>query len=190
MTLLRPTALATAIVVTLLTPLAATAPADGAARGAPRSQDSLSGVSCPRPSFCMAVGQRADGAHGALAELWNGKRWRVLATPTVTGPHGGSNLFNVSCVSAARCLALGQKNTASSSLSVSFVEVWNGLRWRVMDLRVPRDAQLAGISCGRRTCMIVGEYLTSAGSYPLAMQLRGTRLRLLKPRVPRGRQPG
>src|ERR1700685_4476201 len=61
-----------------LVPAARRAWAAGAARPA-----MLSGVSCVRPSWCLAVGT-AFGAHGAsqdLAETWNGTSWRPPASP-------------------------------------------------------------------------------------------------------------
>lgn len=45
----------------------------------------LAAVSCASAKFCAAVGQTAawetaDGASGALAETWNGKKWELVAT--------------------------------------------------------------------------------------------------------------
>jgi hypothetical protein len=53
--------------------------------------DSLSGISCARASFCVAVGGYHDplGALHSLAEEWNGSGWRVL--PGAVG-HGLSGV--------------------------------------------------------------------------------------------------
>lgn len=188
MVLARPSALATAMAVALLVPLASTASAEGSARANPPQQDALTSVSCPRPTFCMAVGYRAYGARGALAETWNGRRWRVLATPSLTGRGGRSLLQAVSCVSTTRCVAIGSKSRTSSSPSSPVVEQWNGTRWRLLDLRFPAQTFLGRLSCLRRACMIVGSHTVGTlGRYvPLAGQLRGTRLRLVKAVLPRG----
>ena len=43
----------------------------------------LDAVSCDGPD-CLAVGYRTiRGLQHTLAELWNGKKWRILATPTL-----------------------------------------------------------------------------------------------------------
>jgi hypothetical protein len=43
----------------------------------------LGAVSCGK-SYCLAVGHRTvNGAVRTLAELWNGKSWKILATPAV-----------------------------------------------------------------------------------------------------------
>jgi len=43
---------------------------------------SLSSVSCPAASNCMAVGDFLGLGNGmALAEPWNGTRWSIVTTP-------------------------------------------------------------------------------------------------------------
>lgn len=188
MALPRMTSLAAAVALALLIPLTAIAPVQGATRMTPPPPDQLTGVSCPQPNVCLAVGERADGTKGALAERWNGKRWRVLATPTLTGPGGRSGLGNVSCVSTSRCVALGLRARTAVGPSTAIAEEWNGARWRLLHVRFPRGSFPVGISCVRRACMIVGQRLVgpSGRISALADLLTGTRLRLLKPAVAKG----
>jgi len=60
-------------------------------------------VSCVRPTWCMAVGNAFGRYQPAkdLAEIWNGKSWRLVATPA------GAGLASVSCASTRYCLAFG-----------------------------------------------------------------------------------
>jgi len=68
----------------------------------PGDTAALAGISC-RTTFCLAVGySNAAGSSGALAELWNGKTWSLLATPQ---PSGG--LFGVSCMRTTLCFGVG-----------------------------------------------------------------------------------
>ena len=52
-----------------------------------RHGSSLEGVACWRRSWCLATGGQvsSSGALLTLAESWNGRRWRVLATPSPVG---------------------------------------------------------------------------------------------------------
>ena len=182
-------ALAIPVAAALLIPLTAIAPAEGAAPAPIPPQNALISVSCPRPNACMAVGYRDGGSQGALAERWNGKRWRVVSTPTLTGPGGQSELVAVSCQTASLCLALGWSRSRTNVFNgIGVVEKWNGIRWRVLDVRFPKAWFVQGMSCVRRACMIVGSIQNPrAGQLlPLAALLTGTRLRQLRPAVPRG----
>jgi hypothetical protein len=84
-------------------------------------QSSLTGVSCPQPTFCMAVGA-AGGPYQFLAEDWNGTKWSVVKTPAwpnnTAEPYG---LSAISCVSAKFCMAVGALESAA----------WNGTSWTV-----------------------------------------------------------
>jgi len=71
------------------------------------------GVSCASASACIAVGsygQDPTGGdfEGTLAEGWNGKTWARQSIPSPSGGGDGqSELFGVSCTSAAACIAVG-----------------------------------------------------------------------------------
>jgi hypothetical protein len=118
-----------------------------AAAGAPRhpvlatsgiSPTELAGVSCTRPSWCMAVGHYTgrSGRRHALAQIWNGTSWRVLSPP-------GRALTGVSCSARSFCMASGGPTGA---------ERWDGRAWRTM--ASPKDG-VGGVSCGtRKLCMV------------------------------------
>jgi hypothetical protein len=103
----------------------------------------LAGVSCVRPTWCMAVGT-ALGAHNApqnLAEIWNGTSWRLVATPSGTG------LARVACSATWYCLAFGEGGRNTPAFR------WNGRIW----LKIPEPRGASSVpSCASRTMCIVG----------------------------------
>jgi hypothetical protein len=124
----------------------------------PGSMDSLAAVSCASRSACMAVGSyetitptkpKPHVQFLNLAELWNGRAWKLLATPE----HGtGNQLTGVSCTAPGRCVAVGW------SLAGTIAESWNGSLWRLMPTPNPApEIVLNSVSCATRTdCVTVG----------------------------------
>jgi hypothetical protein len=118
----------------------------------------LTGVSCPAPDACVAVGSSANGAR-TLAERWNGARWTVQHTPDI-GHIGYSALTAVSCATAASCMAVGTYNDGVSGIA----ERWDGTRWTIRRLPVPpvppgeeSSVDPASVSCTSATaCTTVG----------------------------------
>ncbi len=99
----------------------------------------FSAISC-RGTWCMAVGHYTDRSHTkhALAETWNGTRWRRVANPPGRDPR------TVTCSAAWFCLAQGGPTGLIR---------WNGRTWRKM-AGPPRGTQL--VSCGSRSlCMAI-----------------------------------
>lgn len=125
-----------------LAPVAAQAaqPAGAAAghRGA-----SLVAVSCPTATFCLAVGgHSAPGGRRSLAEEWNGKAWRQLASAP------GRGLVGVSCTSTRFCMV----TVGRTSKTPESVEIFNGRMWRA----AARPGGTGAISCAsRRLCMVL-----------------------------------
>ncbi len=73
-------------------------------------------VSCPSPSFCVAVGQ--TGLPGelsqTLAEEWDGTSWSTMAT--INPVNGDVNVFTgVSCPAEGSCVAVGWSGLGSVS---------------------------------------------------------------------------
>jgi hypothetical protein len=118
---------------------------------------SLSGVSCPTASVCLAVGSltTSTGRTFVLAERWNGKSWAVQAIPNPrerTDP----SLSAVSCASAKACMAVG-RYTNSSGQTVPLAERWNGTSWALQSPSAPIGASLFGVSCtSANACTAVG----------------------------------
>jgi hypothetical protein len=105
----------------------------------------LDGVSCPSPTWCLAVGTvTARPRHQRpLIEQWNGARWSRQWTPR---PRDGS-LDAVSCSSDRTCVAVG------SIGSHGLVERLSHGAWTGRSLSEP----LTGVSCARASaCTAVG----------------------------------
>ncbi len=169
----------------LVAPLISAGPATGAVRAA-GPQFRLQAVSCPRSDLCLAVGERftAKLPQISFGELWNGKRWRVVPTPSISGGHDNA-LNSVTCLSARHCLAVGEAFNRAGTEAIGLVAAWNGARWRRLHLAIPAGAALDGVSCAAGACLIVGD--RNAGRdrvRPLALLLRGTKVRVLKPLQP------
>jgi hypothetical protein len=101
-------------------------------RGDPQGFTILSGLSCISPVFCLAAGfwgdNRDSSIGGTLAELWNGKRWRIIASPG-----GPRTMFNaVSCVTATDCMVIGAAQENDDTGPVHLIaELWNGRTWHL-----------------------------------------------------------
>jgi hypothetical protein len=131
----------------------------------------LSGVSCPAVRSCVAVGNRINGSdvQVALAERWDGRRWRVLATPS---PGAHLNVLTaVSCPGAADCMAVGYYDAAGGRQA--FAEQWNGASWTT--LVIPHMGALKAVSCPAvNSCMAVGSYLSPGRTHALTATWDGT----------------
>ena len=69
---------------------------------------SLTSVSCPSVTFCMAVGDGFNGPSGndtTFAEQWNGTFWAVSPTPNYDVP-GDNDFESISCTGPAFCAAV------------------------------------------------------------------------------------
>jgi hypothetical protein len=121
-------------------------------------------VSCMSPRMCMAVGSSTTpaGRTVPLADRWNGVRWTITRprAPSRSGGPPVSYLGAVSCVSSARCFAVGYTGNAAGTSGRTFAESWNGKRWTIE--RTPRQpgaaaSFLSGISCvSMRSCVAAG----------------------------------
>ena len=127
---------------------------------------SLSGVSCTSATSCSAVGTYTDGSGSwALAEEWNGTKWKIK---TVTEPTGAtsSSLSNVSCPAAQTCSAVGQFDGGSGDQTLA--EEWNGTNWTLKTAPSGASANsLSGISCASApssACIAVGDDTNSEGT--------------------------
>jgi hypothetical protein len=140
----------------------------------------LSGISCPSPSACTAVGYttlvgKTTPLPGskivAFAEQWNGKRWSVQ---TIPAPALSTSLgvAAISCSAPSACTVVG----------AGFADRWNGRRWESQQLAgfgPGATPILYAVSCpGRRDCTAVGESgsgVPGAPSRTIAERWDGTR---------------
>jgi hypothetical protein len=83
----------------------------------------LSGVSCPSPVACFAVGRFATASAGnkTLVQRWTGTTWGIVSSPN-PATTTGSELNAVRCQSAAICFAVGDNRVVANRRSL--IEHW------------------------------------------------------------------
>ncbi len=143
-------------------------------------QRSLSGVSCPTPTWCVAVGMTVarPGPELPLIEQWNGAQWSRQPSPRLAG----ASLAAVSCTSARSCVSIGSIGThglverlhrgvwtgrllprSLTSISCSAATTctavggklafrWDGRRWRSQRTARPRRSALGGVALQAVSC--------------------------------------
>lgn len=127
----------------------------------------LDGVTkVPRSAAVWAVGVRPaepDGAFATLTERWNGRRWRIVSSPSYANGASGpaSGLTAVAAAGDGDVWAVGGGSTSAGDRLL--VEHWDGDRW-VRLPRQPATASAAGIARvpGTRTLWVVGSRASSA----------------------------
>jgi hypothetical protein len=122
----------------------------------------LTSVSCTSVTSCIAVGiysPAVTGGEHLLAEQWNGTSWTLQSPPEPTGA-SESELYALSCGSAASCTAVGQYYGPGGG-QLPLVEHWNGTTWTVQHVPFVQnaDGSLGGVSCPTAIdCVAVGSY--------------------------------
>jgi len=162
---------------------------------------SLSAVSCPSPSTCVAVGQYSPAGGGVrpLAETLSNGGWAAAALPSPSRAYFTSLspvalLGGVSCASITSCVAVGvypvHRGTTLACCYRYFplVERLAGSTWTASTAPSPRggsNASLSGVSCsGSTTCVAVGNVAIAGGTSPMAETLTGARWRAALMAVP------
>ena len=136
----------------------------------------LEGVSCVSASFCVAVGSREPGAATqTLALAWNGSAWTIQSTPNA-GTDQTNILYDVSCVSASFCVAVGRYYSAPADQTLAMV--WDGSVWAVQstpNVGVNLDNRLEDVSCVSPTfCVAVGNAYNGLSTETVAMVWNGS----------------
>jgi hypothetical protein len=123
----------------------------------------LGSVSCSSVSDCLATGWQQPCIPGMgcltavpLITTWDGAAWSLPPTPNGNGASVGT----VSCPSGTTdCVAAGASNDATSGLTDTVTETWDGSNWSVVPGPTigPAGGTLAGLSCTAATsCLAVG----------------------------------
>lgn len=128
--------------------------------GWPSTDNRLTGIACPDPSDCVAVGYLAPGYNAVgvhnrtLIEENRGGYWHVVVSPNVDGA-AGSALYGVTCISAVDCIAVGESQDVSAE-STTLIEEDTGSGWALVPGTGSRGA-LASVACaGPSYCVAVG----------------------------------
>ncbi|HYP56394.1 MAG TPA: hypothetical protein VEQ41_08875 [Solirubrobacterales bacterium] len=135
-------------------------------------------VSCPSPTFCMAVGsyRNASNQRLPLVQIWNGANWSS-ASPGSPSTGADSRLAGVSCASSTACVAVGTYSDASGTHAL--IERWDGSSWTVdaaPGSTVGESVRLNAVSCtGPSACTAVGSTgKTEQEAKPWAIQWTGS----------------
>jgi hypothetical protein len=169
--------------------------------------DTLSGVSCPTSTFCVAVGDSFDLApfgstagyihHQTLIEQWDGSSWSTVSS--ANDRTGNTFLTKVSCAGPSLCFAVGHSFIAgtpnvSPDVTIPIIERWDGHSWTLGKAPTPAlagetAAFLTDVGCaGVSLCVAVGDYRALAHSVvsdgTLIDQWNGARWTLGRPPTP------
>jgi len=123
----------------------------------------LTGVSCPAPQLCMAVGLSISGATVMpLVEQSNGTTWRVVHTPRPPNTFSAS-LASISCTSGD-CIAVGGLlPNGVDAQEQPLAERWDGSAWSLVkaaDPHAENGSSLEAVTCNRPGhCEAVGSYV-------------------------------
>jgi hypothetical protein len=112
-----------------------------------------------------------------LAEVWNGRKWKVQAVGNPGGATGAS-LSGVSCAAAGTCEAVGSFVNASTVQS-SFAEALSGSAWnpqKVPGAKGAKASSLSGVSCASTKACEAGGSIENASDVqvPAAAVWNGT----------------
>ncbi len=122
----------------------------------------LTGVSCPAPNACTAVGASSTDGFATsvrLAEHWNGTAWSLESVPN-PGPASTPELTGVSCPTSAACAAVGTNFSVPEGLAARR----SGGTWSDQAIAA-RGVTLSGVSCSTAlACIAVGHGTDSAGN--------------------------
>ncbi|TMB87374.1 MAG: hypothetical protein E6J45_12580 [Chloroflexi bacterium] len=93
-----------------------------------------------------------------LIESWNGTTWSIVASPN--NGTGFNALYDVSCVSASSCNAVGEYS--SGNVERTLTEAWDGTAWTLVaspNNGANNDNVLYGVSCLAATsCKTAGNF--------------------------------
>jgi hypothetical protein len=127
------------------------------------TNDVLSGVSCPEPRSCRAVGVSVSSSRvHALAEAWNGRKWVLQSTPS-PAPGSFASLNSISCTAPDSCTAVGGFTKATENAQEEpLAEHWDGTNWAIQPTPNPEaenGSALRGVSCtAPDACTAGGNY--------------------------------
>jgi len=142
----------------------------------------LNGITCTSSSDCWAVGYASltNGTRQTLIEHWDGTSWAVVISPN-TNAAQNNVLFEVTCVSASDCWAVGYYNTSNIALPGNFqtlVERYDGTSWSIVsspNTSATADNVLFGVTCTSSSdCWALGYYEVGQLSQTLIEHWDGT----------------
>lgn len=150
------------------------------------ASDVLNGVACIGRRACWAVGDYGGSKPGSsnLILRWNGSKWSKVSAPD-PGHRSQRQLNSVTCISPARCWAVGQYGIGTGAILNEAMR-WNGSKWVLVATPHPggrptnrsTSTQLFGVTCARPgDCWAVGQYydIKAGAGLNEALRWNGTR---------------
>ncbi len=164
-------------------------------------------ISCPSPTFCVAVGGYYDSAAHMqpLLETSSNGTWTAAEAPvpgdtaTDSGPTVFPNayLFAVSCISTTSCVAVGQYTNTSGAV-IGLVDTLSGTTWTTtfaVPGSVSSDSFVYDVSCvASGFCAATGYYRDNSTGNPfnglILQRIGGTWTAQRAPEPPNGGTDG
>lgn len=124
------------------------------------NDNALDAITCLSAQDCWAVGLVENGSsERTLIEHWNGSSWSIVNSPQPSGTVD-SLFFDVSCISASDCWAVGRFDTGGHWQTL--IEHWNGVSWSIVsspNVASSWSNYLYGIACvSAQNCWAVGYF--------------------------------
>jgi hypothetical protein len=119
--------------------------------------NSLNGVSCSTPKFCMAVGYEQGQYRSGLIETYNGIDWTVSSV--LSHAVGNYSLSGVSCPTNTFCVAVGQLSDDAGTTPV--IDIWNGTSWTLASFSTTLGSALTSVSCPTTKFCVAAGNITS-----------------------------
>ena len=125
---------------------------------------------------CWAVGHYInDSTHQTLIERWDGTSWTIVTSPNILA-QPNNHLYDVACVSASDCWAVGYYNSMGG-FAQTLIEHWDGTAWTIVTSRNTSATQnnfLLGVACvSASDCWAVGFYINGSVLQTLAERWDG-----------------
>jgi hypothetical protein len=137
----------------------------------------LAGVAFGSKSTAWASGSyfTASSVQHTLTEHWNGRRWRIVASPDPSGPAQASVLAAIAAA-GPRAWAVGYASTGHTYFPLALR--WNGASWKVCTVPLPAGTVGGGIwgagPAPSGKAWAVGEFFTGHAGLTLIEQWNGT----------------
>jgi hypothetical protein len=129
--------------------------------------------SCGSRSLCMLINGRGVSHSGSVVESWNGSSWRTWWRKTSLCPlsQGPCFVSDVSCGSAASCVAVGALTNTGGSVQDVVGLRWHRTTWAQFKAPLPFQGNPAAayqVSCAGTFCMAVGGSFSDVQSGDIA----------------------
>jgi hypothetical protein len=125
----------------------------------------LQAVSCTKRNSCVAVGDRSTGSTDeTLVETLHGGNWVIMPSSGAVPGVVGAGLNDVSCLTAASCVAVGRLEGPVPTIEVEADQAWPIMKSPKPN---PNDGAtgLYGVSCTHTTsCVAVGDLAAASSS--------------------------